>query len=109
MFTQVFFFKNSKVLKFSDRISRENYILINLLENRYQKSFVTGSLYTLNLTHIIPNGQTMLDKFLRSLYQIYGRYYFTVIAIYIWGFFPESASGNSTPSFKNKAIERFDY
>ena len=51
----------------------------------------------------------MLDKFLRSLYQIYGRYYFTVIAIYIWGFFPESASGNSTPSFKNKAIERFDY
>ena len=26
----------------------------------YQKSFVTGSLYPLNLTHIIPDGQTMV-------------------------------------------------
>ena len=54
-------FKNSKVLKFSDKIALENFILVNLLANFYQKSFVTGSLYLLNFTHIIPNGQTMVE------------------------------------------------
>ena len=54
-------FKNLEILKFSDKVDFKNCILIvNLFTNPYQKSFVTGLLYLLNLPDIIPDGQTMI-------------------------------------------------
>ena len=51
----------SKFQTFSDNVALENCILIsNLFTKHYQKSFMTDSLYPLNLKHIAPDGQTMV-------------------------------------------------
>ena len=50
--------KNSKKLKFSDKVALEHFIVV--IKSLYQKAFVTGLFCPLNLTHIIPDGHTMV-------------------------------------------------
>ena len=55
-------FKNSKIVKFNDKVALENWILISksLHKEQTQKSFVTGSLCPLNFAYKIPDGQIIV-------------------------------------------------
>ena len=57
--TQILFSKSQKILKFNGKAGLETvYSLLNVFEEHCQKSFLIGSHYLLNLTHIKPDGKT---------------------------------------------------
>ena len=54
-------FKNRNILELSDKLVHENYIIISKsLHKTLPKSFVTGSFYPLNLSHIVLVGHDIL-------------------------------------------------
>ena len=62
MVIQVFFSKNSKILKFRDKVALGNCIkiLVNFFASHSQKYFVSGSLYPFNLIYMVVDGPAMV-------------------------------------------------